>query len=215
MRPLPLFYASAARRLLAGCAMTLVLGNQAAVAAPVFQSVANMTDSNLTAQWCSSCGGSYRIFDQFSLGSSENITGFAVSVYSPPPYWPTDINFSIWTVAGNLPGVALFSQNLAAANFTTSMIGTFNLLATTGDVTGLTLGAGTYFASFYNPINLGIPGYLGGGGNLYQQGIGHHPGTSAGFILFNGGNSVPEPSTILLSGLALVALRAAKQLRKR
>lgn len=211
--------AKAVRNLFAASAMTLALGHQAAVAGAVFQSVADLSANNISQiGWCSSCDGSYRIFDQFALGSSETITGFTVSAYSLGSYWPSDVNFSIWTVGGggDVPGVQLFSQTIAAANFTTTTLSDDRaLLATTDDVTGLTLGAGTYYVSFYNPSRLAINGYVGGGGNLYQEGNTHHAGTSAGFILFNDAtNSVPEPSTMLLTSLAILALGVTARRRR-
>jgi hypothetical protein len=188
---------AAAAFVLAGFSLT-------ASADVVFQSVNNLSDtSKLTTPWCSGCGSSYRIFDQFSLTEHESINGFSVTLYSPAPFWGSGLNFSVWSVGvGDLPGAQLFGQSLSNADFTTKSIRSDALIATTGKVTGLELDAGEYFVSFYNP-NLGVWGYNDGGGDLYQQGIGHRTGTSAGFTLSAAANQVPEPAGLALFAVAM------------
>jgi hypothetical protein len=178
----------------------------------VFQSVGNLGDtSKLTSPWCSGCGSSFRIFDQFTLNEHESINGFSVALYSPAPYWGSGMNFSVWTVgAGDVPGTQLFSQNLSNADFTTQAIRNDALIASTGKVTGLDLDAGNYYVSFYNPY-LAVWGYNGGGGDLYQQGIGHYEGTSAGFTLSAAANQVPEPAGLALFAVAMACAMGARR----
>lgn len=187
-----------------------------AAADVVFQSVNNLSDtSKLTSPWCSGCGSSYRIFDKFTLTEHESVNGFSVGLYSPAPYWGSGMNFSIWTIdGGDVPGTQIFSQNLSNADFTTQAIRNDALIASTGKVTGLDLDAGSYFVSFYNPY-LAVWGYNGGGGELYQQGVGHYGGTSAGFTLSAAANQVPEPAGLALFAVAMACAVGARKRAKR
>lgn len=178
----------------------------------VFQSINNLGDtSKLTSPWCSGCGSSYRVFDQFTLNEHESINGFSVALYSPAPYWGSGMTFSVWTVgAGDVPGTQLFSQSLSNADFTTQAIRGDALIASTDKVSGLDLDAGNYYVSFYN-TNLAVWGYNGGGGDLYQQGAGRREGTSAGFTLSAAANQVPEPAGLALFAVAMACAMGARK----
>ena len=62
-----------------GCAVSsAVLTAPVSHAAPLFQSIPDLVTDTITAPWCSSCDGSYRIFDTFSLGSSSSVGSVTV-----------------------------------------------------------------------------------------------------------------------------------------
>jgi hypothetical protein len=195
------------------CLMAATLLQPALADVPVFQSVPDLGNAAGISQvgWCSSCDGMFRIYDQFTLGSATTLSGFTVSLFEDPLYWPNDVNFSVWTVEGGMPGAELFSQTISAGDFSTVAVpGAPALLATTSALTGASFDAGTYYVSFYNPGRLAVNGYLGGGGNLYQAGNTFHVGTSAGFILYA---PVPEPGAVamMLLGLGVVGSAAARR----
>ncbi len=173
-------------------------------ASTLFQSVPDFSSPAAPDGACSACNGSYRAFDTFTLDSSSSIGSVTVSLYDASVDFPVNLSVSIWTISGGLPGTQLFSQTFTPAEFVSDVYPYYALV--TVDPVGLSLLAGTYDISFYNPANLAVTEYVGGSGLLYQQGFGFLPGYSAGFIL--SGEVTPLPATLPLfaSGMGVIGL---------
>jgi hypothetical protein len=127
-----------------------------------------------------------------------------------------NVDVGIWTVTGGgLPGSQLFSQTFAPAQFVSAVSTVFGTVVVTVDPTALVLSSDTYDISFFNRggvQTLGVPGYSGGSGMLYDQGYSFISGQSAGFNL--SGSATPaavplHPSIVSeLIGLGLFGLLA-------
>ncbi|MGH7023263.1 MAG: PEP-CTERM sorting domain-containing protein [Caulobacteraceae bacterium] len=179
-----------------------------AQAGVVFQSIPSLAADPVSNAWCSSCGGYYKVYDAFTLSSPANLTGLLFDVQTAGA---TDVDVSIYTGTPSSPGSVLYDNTFAPSSFT-SVTNTPYVTSIIGvALPGISLAAGSYVISFYNPSQLGIPGYSGGSGLLYQAGIGPHAGESAGFAL----SSVPEPSiwALMLTGFA--GLGAAIRARRK
>jgi len=171
----------------------------------LFQSIPDLTVTPVTNAWCSSCSGTFQVFDTFSLGSNSTIGSISFDVQTNY-FFPANVTVSIWTInLDGTPGSSLFSQTFAPLDFASIQNTVNNTSIVTVLPIGLSLTAGTYDISFFNPSNLGVPGYSGGSGLLYQQGIGFHDGQSAGFLLEGSPSPVPGPAV----GAGLPGLIAA------
>jgi hypothetical protein len=153
---------------------------------------------------CSSCDGSYRVFDTFTLSANSIIDEVTVSLYGYP--FPVNVNVSIWSISGGLPSAQLFSETFAPSAFSSVLYPNPGGLypdpaIITVNPTDLSLLAGTYDISFYNPDGLALKSYSGGSGLLYQQGNGFVVGASAGFILSGDVVASAVPGPIVGAGL--------------
>src|SRR5262249_10952173 len=142
-----------------------LLGAGQARASVLFQSIPDLYANPDQNAWCSSCGGDWQVFDTFTLATASHVGNIQFAV-DTAYVWPTDVTISVWTSSGGLPGTQLWSQTFNTPISSTPSA--FMTAVASVNATGLSLAAGTYEISFYNPVNLGIPGYLGGSGNLVQ-----------------------------------------------
>lgn len=181
-------------------------------AAVLFQSIPDLTIEPAQNAWCSSCFGAFRIFDLFTLGEDAVVQGITFAVQSDY-YFPTNVTVSIHGVEDGRPDAALFSQVFAVAELITQDTLFNTTLVSVAPAGGWALGAGTYFISFFNPENLGVPGYTNPGRELYQEGgLSFIENQSAAFRLEGDrGTPVPAPMSLALFGLGLIGLAAARR----
>jgi hypothetical protein len=189
------------------CSLVAVLATAvAANAGIIYQSIPNLTVNPAVNAWCSSCFGNFQVFDTFSVSSGQIVKNIKFNVQTSY-FFPTPVTVSIWSVVGGLPGSQIFSQTFTPGQFL-SVVNNPGVDTSTVEVSptgGWLLPTGTYDISFFNPSNLGVPGYTKAGGVLYQSGIGFHNDQSAGFILAGDPATVPEPVSMLVFGGLLAA----------
>lgn len=177
-------------------------------AGTVFQSIPDLTVAPSSNAWCSSCGGTYRAFDAFTLAGTTNIASVTFAVQSNYNF-PTDIDVSFWTDNAGSAGTQISSAVFAPAAFTSTFNTAFNTTLVTVDYAQV-LSSGTYWISFYNSTNLGVPGYAGGSNLMYQT-IAGRKFESAGFALSSA--AVPDAPTwaLLIGGFGLVGMTARRR----
>lgn len=198
-----------------GAILLTICGSQSS-ASVVFSTVPTIISDYPAASWCSSCYGSYRVYDYFVLDDKYTLSDLDISL-SSTYFIPNAITFSVNAMAPTGIGSELFSTTIGEADF-------LSLVSVPGGVAQLkvalpnwTLDKGGYWLSAYNPQNLAVPGFSSTRAGLYQEGIGGHPGQTVAFTLY--GNSaagaVPEPSswTMLILGFGAVgfAMRQARR----
>jgi hypothetical protein len=85
----------------------------------LFQSIPDLTVAPNVNAYCSSCNGSWQVFDTFTLSSASTVQTitFAADNYTVGG-WPVSVDVSIWSLNGSLPGSKLFDQNFTPAQFT-------------------------------------------------------------------------------------------------
>jgi len=170
-----------------------------AQAGQVFQSIPDLSAAPLQNAWCSDCfGGGATVYDTFTLSSAATLTGLQFDVQTDY-FFPTDVTVSIYAGNSLAPGATLFSQLFPVGSFNSVTNTAFDTSIVDVSLPSVALAAGTYAISFYNPSNLGVPGYAGGAGLETQNGF--ELGNSAGFAL--DANAVPEPATwaMMMGGL--------------
>jgi hypothetical protein len=93
-------------------------------AATVFQSIPDLAVAP-NGNWCSSCEGSYRAFDSFTLGSAATIASVTFAV-SSNYHFPSPVDVSFWNSDGGRPSTQISSAVYAPGSFTSAVDTQYN-----------------------------------------------------------------------------------------
>jgi hypothetical protein len=161
--------------------------------------------------WCTSCFGSFRVWDVFDLASNSAVTQIDARVYLDSGTFSAPLEFSVWDTTRS---VQYFSQSFAAEDLSITPLGhpAFDISA---GMTGLNLPAGSYALSLYYFVP--SEQFAWYSTNVTVHGRSVQTFDAAGTIISGGGNArdmafriigerVPEPSAGLLAAIAVSAV---------
>ncbi len=164
-------------------------------------------DPTTNSAWCTSCQGSFRVFDQFTLAADATISQIDARLWLDPQ---VGVEYSVWDTTMT---TQLFAQTVALADLNLTSLGGTAYDVTAG-ISGLNLTAGTYMLSIYNPSSASVVAWFQNGlqGSSFQtQGGGGSDRQMSFRLVGNGGTAVPEPSALALCGLALFGVGVARK----
>ena len=196
---------------LVGLASVQVAQADVAYTSPEWAQV-NTTPTGTDA-WCSSCGSTWQVADSFTLAAGGTITGVSVGIQDDfGSNWNPTV--SIWNSSLT---TQLFSQSFSWGSFTSTDNPSAGVAVFDFSLSGLTLGAGTYYISWYDGSNMGVPTWLNSNNSLVQT---QTPGDWSNVITRDGGaafqiytSAVPEPETyaMMMAGLGLLGAVARRR----
>lgn len=187
-------------------------------ASVLFQHVYSAVGDTSTDVVCSSCGGSYRVWDRFTFGADAHVTEIDARLYFSAPQ---SVNYSVWDVTRS---VQLFGQTFAYADLDLEPLpysDTDRFYDVRVFPLGLDLLAGSYYLSIFsqagtlgwsqvlNTVDGNSFQLFGSGGTNrdnafriigYAQDV---PGSGAG--------SIPEPASVALVALGLFGLGVVRR----
>ena len=163
-------------------------------------SFANAANPSVNA-WCSSCGGAYSVSDVFTLSTAADVSGVDFAIQSSyGSEW--NIQIGIWDTTYT---TQYFSVTLAPADYSLAQLGN-DVAMVSASFAGPSLAAGSYRMSWYDAINMGVPGYGETGELIQSYGGGFSANNDAAAFQIYTAGAVPEPETyaLMLAGLLAV-----------
>lgn len=157
-----------------------------------------------TSAWCTACGLSYRVWDQFDLAEDSTITQIQARLYLNPATMGNPIEYSIWDTTRT---TQLFSQSFAQGDLSVVNLGDpANDIS--ADMTGLNLAAGSYALSIYHARSgqdfAWYQTEVTVQGRSFQTDGGGGTNKDMAFRII--GTAIPEPTSLTLFALGLLAL---------
>jgi hypothetical protein len=202
--------------LAAGLALSAAaFGCGAAQAGVVYQSIPDLSVNPNINGWCTDCygGGVYEPLDEFSLSKSAHITSF--EFVADANYGNNGLGAFTLEVFNSGHTEIVFSQAITPSLVSGTPYET-NIVS--GNVSGLSLGAGTYWVGFIAPYMAASGFDDGGNGSLIDTTphTGHEILALGGDIGYQFSSAAPEPSTwammlIGFAGLGFVGYRQARR----